>query len=492
MKAILFVSAFFCAATAFAQQSDSIKIDYEKITAQEERLTSQQDSLQALIDRNRYLMSTDRKLANKIGKEILLLEGELFDLRDELGVLTSKKNSLEQQLVLMSMESAQQSSEQESLTQTDMFVENVSEANRKLIDSYSSIKSQVSSLVDVQRGVYADLTATLDSLSFANSKAHADSLQTVAQGLQEELVAKDNQVRELSEKIFDKKIEIYTIMLDRLNVSMDMLDALGQRSRNVRSEEYAAAEKFINPYSSTVLSKEKLARDYEIALTSEMNLMNLKDKIEAQGRNVNLEAYDLPLVVVPDWNYVDFTPITIAGKIVHNSKNPVGEIDILSHGDMYKIELGHYVRKQTNYGVFRRIYPVSLVEDSDGSGGVVYYAGTYKTEADAQKDLARVKRSGFSKAKLAHWKDGVLLGAEVQDSQSSKSASDGSEQLYRIEIVELTAGVKEILEQHAPDKEIARTVDSQGVSVFTIGTFTSKETADEVALRIDGAKVIQL
>lgn len=484
MKVLAIFISIFTATVAMAQQSGS----YEQLIQKESQLIGQQDSLQQLIDRNRYLISTESRSAGKYNKEILILEGELFDVRDQLGIITTDKNMMEEKLVLERMNSQRQE-DASSLFSAQYFMENVSDADKKIMAQITSVTATVDAVAKREAALYGELSMQLEGLKDVNSKAEADSLMELARAAQLRIAALDDSVRLVCEPIFDKKIEVYSVLLDMRNVSMDLLDQLGQKSRDVRSVEYEAEAIYQNPATAMFPRKLVLASEYESALAEQLGLGDLAAKITAAAKMIDRSSYDLDYMEVPAWNFVDYLPLTIGGK-VHSAKDPVGELDVASVGDMYKIELSHYVKEQTNYAVFRRIYPVQKLLDDDDEDGVTYFAGTYRTQAEAEEALARVKKVGFSKASIACWVDGRRVG-EAVDAVSGTS-SDGGEAMYRVEFANLTAGVKDIISECADDKELARSVDSKGVGVFTLGVFSDKAEADEVALKIDGAKVVEL
>lgn len=489
----LFSSIFiFMSISATAQDiSTAASKDYQELLNAEKLLISQQDSIQALIDRSRYLLSTEPRSANKINKELMTQEDLLFDVRDKLGVITTNKNMLEKQMALEKINTSTEPQEEvvSSIWASSFFKENISQADLAMVNSFKANEAKIKNLAERQKSIYTQLDREVTALKNSQGKQVGDSLTTISNKLLDKIIAMDDSVRILSEPIFDKKIEIYSILLDKLN-SLSSLEQMGQYSRDLRSKEYEASSKYLSPSTAMFPRKEILMLEYEKSLSRLLELNTMEQNITTAIAKIDPAQYDLEYIEVPNWNFVDYKIITIGGSDVHSAKNPIPELDIPSNGDMYKVRMRSYIKPQTNYTIFRRVYPIEQQTADDGE--VTYYAGTYKTLEDAEKGLTRIKKLGFSTAEVKHWHNGELVGEVSDDKSEDSSSSDSSEVLYRVEFTTLSEGVKDIISEHASGKELARSVDSKGNGVFILGIFSSKDEAEEISLLIDGANVIEV
>ncbi len=100
---------------------------------------------------------------------------------------------------------------------------------------------------------------------------------------------------------------------------------------------------------------------------------------------------------------IDFG-FTVLPETPYSAHNPVPANIVLPGGMVYSIQLGIFNTVMTP-GSFGGLYPL-MAERDPGSQSVRYYAGVFRTIADAEKALIDVNRQGFTDAFIVAYNDG--------------------------------------------------------------------------------------
>ncbi len=183
----------------------------------------------------------------------------------------------------------------------------------------------------------------------------------------------------------------------------------------------------------------------------------------------------------------------VLDKLPYTKENPIPEHLPLPDGVIYKIQLAAFSNPVGN-SVFKGLYPLS--KEPVNNGRVTkYYAGMFKTLADAQNALPTVKSKGFKDAFIAAWHNGrsvQLNRAETLEGITNRNSGtsvdikieEESNKLYLVQIGafrgRLPDDVAQTVRALAPGKDIIREIDNQGLFVYSISSFTSSNEAQRV------------
>ena len=136
------------------------------------------------------------------------------------------------------------------------------------------------------------------------------------------------------------------------------MEWLNGNSRNRRSEEADALILFSSAACAMCPRKRSLLLDYEVALAEQLGFEIAADSLREVADNIALDRYEYIKVKLPQWVFIDYSPLTIGGAKVHSADSPVPQLLVPTKGSLYKIDIGTYPKLQTSYSVFRKIYQI--------------------------------------------------------------------------------------------------------------------------------------
>lgn len=463
-------------------ESDSV---YMSLLSQEKQYVVEQDSLNIVIKEKRaQISSADDTQKEALSSEIMNLENKVFDIRGILGELSTKTASIEKKFLLNNMNNSVKeevpdvvSTENKFLIKNRYFKSAIDKSEYDIIVNSDKIETEIELLASSISKLYDDYKLNNDNFRNAGSKTDADSLVIVIDSLGTEIVKLDTKVGEVWSHLYQTKVDSYNILLDKMAL-YDKIESLGNKSRDERSKISDVQSTVVDTQLSGYLRGKLLLNEYELELAKSRNLSLAKDSITSVMKDVDVSKYDFKIIDVPNWIFIDYEPAIIGTTTIYNENNPIPELVVPTVGEVYKIKLGTYVKKQTAYHIFRKISPIELREEAEGK--VSYFAGSYKTYEEAKKMNDRLVRYGM-KVSVVRWKDGDQV-AEDGSIIEVKPAGDG----YNVIINNLSDETTNIIKERAEGMEIMKNGDN-----YSIGLFDDYDTAKSLADTLgNGAKVI--
>ncbi|MEG1634663.1 MAG: hypothetical protein RR388_03450 [Rikenellaceae bacterium] len=451
---------------------------YMQLMEQEYKLNVAQDSIMKLIDQKKTIL----KAANDDGKvkltnEILNLEGKLFEVRSQLGNVGGKSATMEQEYIIANIESGKTQTEElvdesklRNFLSSSRLKGEISDAELKTITKTKQIDALIAgSIRDIAvksidaRSIYTSYIANGD-------KIIADSLAAAHTLIINEIHKIDDYAVRQWDEIYTSKLDIYNRLLDKFGASRQVVDRLNETSRDMRSGESDIDAQFIAPGISKYVRQRLLVLDYEKELTTLLNLTSATDSITSEIKKIDVTKYDISKSVLPLQESIIYSPISRLTANAHSASNPPSELTIPTKGELYKIELGTYTKPLTTYTSLHRISPAEFLELADGK--FRYWAGSYKTFDEAESASKNLNKLGLN-TKVASWKDGI--------NTLDPSLSVGE---YKIKITSYTSELRALIAKEAPDKEITKSTDENGNTIYNIGIFQTKSDANRVAALI--------
>jgi hypothetical protein len=197
---------------------------------------------------------------------------------------------------------------------------------------------------------------------------------------------------------------------------------------------------------------------------------------------------------------VDFG-FTVQRESPYSDSNPIPLNVIFPPGIVYTIQLGVYNMMMTS-ATFGRLWPV-MADREAGSNSIRYYAGVFRTAAEAEKALVEVNRQGFTDAFLIGYNDGVkipvLRARQMESSRQSQStgnvqapvpavtpspAGAASIVVFRIQLGAfrelLQPDIHRSWQNMAGGNNLEYTINNNGLYVYTLGNFNTFEEALQV------------
>lgn len=461
---------------------------YMELMEQEHELNAKQDSIVKLIEDKKVVLRNAADADKvKLTNEVLTLEGKLFEVRSQLGSVGSKSAVMEQEYIIANIESGKISTDSSDQYVDETKLRNfmsssklkgeISDTETKIITKTKQLDAQiVSSVRDIALKTI-DAKSIYDAFIVNGDKIIADSLTAAHNAVIDEINKIDENAVQQWDEIYNTKLDIYNRLLDKFGVDRQVIDRLNETSREMRSGESDIDAQYIAPNISKYVRQRKLILEYEKELSTLLNLTGAADSVTTEMKRIDVTKYDISKSVLPLQETIIYTPISRVTANAHTASNPPKGLTIPTKGELYKIELGTFAKPLTSYTSLNRVSPAEYLELNDGK--YRYWAGSYKTLEEAETASKNLNKLGL-KTKVAAWKDGV--------NTLDPSLSVGE---YKIKITRFTTELKALLAKEAPDKDIIKSTDENGNTIYNIGIFPTKTDAVRVADLIgDDAQLI--
>ncbi len=465
---------------------------YMSLLGEELKLRSREDSLVKAVAVLRDKLRTDRENIQLYSQGILKLEGEIFDVRNNIGRIAGRTSAIEQEFILSNLGAGihtgghpaggQQTSADVSgnLIENPYFKENIVPEDYAALALAQQKEEILGSYIRVFATNYDLLSKTADEYAKADNAALADSLWPHYVDQKRILAAISDSVAMFNDYIWDTKSYSYTLLLDLMNKT-GAIDEFGNKSTQARSAEAQLRGNTESVPVSAYPIRKHLTLDYEMTLAQTLGLNKALDSLGRALADVDAAQFDYPPIVLDEKLFIDYAPITFHSPAMYNASNPIPELVIYGKGTIYRILLGSFLRAQP-VSVFRGACPVGLWRTDEGRYN--YYAGGFATQQEAEAALEQIKKAGFKAPQIALWDYGdYSLPDETQLTQNGASDSGT---LLRVYITgakgDLSGTVKEAIREAAPGKDIIRIGER-----FTVGNFTSEGEAKKVAAAIKAA-----
>lgn len=475
MKAtkIFYIILFFLLFTpviSFAQSDEETlesNMEYRTYKSQLDSLQSQQQTIVAEIERYKELSETDVQKKDEYVSLVLKMEGQLFDLRSRIGIVSSKCGAIEQEFIIKNIgkkrpatdavASTSKSANHTNFLLNKFFVDNVTSEEMKQITKVANVDSIAFTLMDSMRVKAKILKEISDQLRRTQHAEFADSLYTIGEGALDDVALYEETLTNCWNEMFDTKIYVYTRLLDKLNVSMSSLSKLSERAREVRSAKDEAQNSKFSAIFYAYPMEQELVLSYEKILVEKLAYLSSIDSLNKKIEIVKTKQFEDEDIELPQWDYVSFRPAAVGGK-VHSAQNPVKKMVIPTYGSVYALRITTLTNPLASYGALKNINPVSMFRNE--AGKYEYYAGMYASKDEAVEDVSKLKRLGFTPS-VVEWRDGGKVVGD--DMIIPLNVFDNT---YRVEFDSVTPEITAKLKELAPGKELLRIDDKYSIGFF--------------------------
>lgn len=450
---------------AYGQQQDSV---YTALLGEEQALRAREDSLLGVIRSQRALLAADTTDRYDRSQAILRMEEAVFGLRNQLGVVASKINGIEQERILsdlfrpveMPPTVSEPTTNEPNLIDNAYFRENLSpEEYRQLKDAIAG-QPEIERLILDYQADYQALEYIAESYALARVQPVADSIYTQYRLRTALIRQKENTFRTLWGERYNQQVYLYSYLLDKLNRTTD-LAALNEKNRD---REVFDAERVISVAFASYPGQRALLTGYELALADALKLTAATDSLRHAVPTAPHLAF--PKIELTEKEFVAYQDITFPEVLPYTVDNPVSELEIPEAGTYYSVTIGKFAQRQP-VSTFRGAVPVAYRREG---AQWHYFIGLFRTYGEAADAVQQLKEAGFRRPEAVRWKD-----LEYTNLASEAAENEG---LFRVRIQtagELPDEIREVLTRYARTKEITRVGD-----VFYVGTFTDRLQVDEV------------
>ncbi len=450
----------------FAQYAESLDADvtYRDKMMQIDSLKRVQTGLVSKVSDLKRRASADQ--GNKLLVDsVLNFENKLFEIRSSIGRLTSECQAIEQEYIIRDLNSGESGKNEISavvsyqrLVDNKFFRDNLSKrdfdhllSEENKDDIYFAYRDSLFKSVDIIQRAERLIRST-------SSGIVADSLFIITDREFNRIKKFEDELSDGWRDIFEKKIDVYAVLLDKLNVPIDTINELNNRFRDIQSMREEGGESKLSPIFYSYPMEKSLILSYEKNLAEKLAYTSSLDSIKVSIKRLEGQRFEVNKIDIPRLQYVNFSDVSIGGKGEHSKSNIVKEVQIPSIGSIYTVRI-YVLKNQLKYiGSLKRVNPVSLFRSETGM--YEYHAGVYKTRDDAKADEIKLARLGFKTA-VVEWRkggkvnpDGVVIPINVFKNK------------YRVAFDVLSDDVKKTLGKSYSSKPIVKINNRYSVGYF--------------------------
>lgn len=465
--------------------------EYMSLLEQEQSLKTREDSINNALRAIRARFSVQGEDRNVLSKSILQLEGDVFEVRNSLGIVASKIGDIEQNYVINNLDVAFGSSqpaakpaikhthEVGNLVSNTYFSDNLSAADYAALVQGQKLESSVVNYIKIYSNNYGTIKELIKSYDETQNALAADSIyKKYDQLFRINRIIADS-VGVIWEKIFDNKSYAYNYIFDKLSRS----EQLAEFERRVRGSSDALSQEMMSPEIHRYAVLKPMLLDYEIKLAETLELTKAADSLKAAAKSFSAKDFDFPKTELQERSFITYEPLGAPLTTLYKASNPIPTLVVMPRGTVYRVLVGTYTRTQTP-AIFKGLNPLYVQKNT---GEVLYFAGGFQTLPEAEEALARIIKLGFKKAEVVVWNNGLYQNVSATADGTTDGNNSGD--LYRVEIFgcgeSLSDRIKDVISSTAGDKELSR-VASNDSYIYIIGSFDNILAAQKLAGAIGG------
>lgn len=474
--------------------------EYMELLRQQQALKAREDSAAQQITRDRQMFDQS---ANKaaLGEEIVRLEGELFEIRNQIGKVTARVTAIEQEYIINHMDetsssggggSVQSGEGVRSLLANSFFTSNLSKNDLTLFALTPRVEAEVVKIDGRIEDLYGQLERVKRQYDAAKDQDLIDSLLVRSGELKEQIEQVDALMERLWLQIYNRKLDRYLVLVDKIGtIDRLQLEQLDQESRQVRRAEGLAGEQ-LAPLVATYPLQKRLVLDYELTMARALGLSLAADSLAAEQKKFNAEEWskqmtypDVPFAPRSMVVYGEISRTDDAAQRNYTTVDDVPQLQVPKRGLYYTVQIALYTTQPKSIAAFKGVTPV--MAQRLGNGQTRYVAGGFTTYAEAQAAATQMTRTGF-RASVVAFSDGQQTTvAKAKALESAVTANPDGEARgggYSVEItpaeLRLPTALREMITQRAPGKTIVRR-SSGNVVTYSVGAFATRAEADALA-----------
>ena len=494
MKKIYTTLTLIFAISAFAI-ADSQEPDFPGLQGNERYMTlketntllqQREDSIQNVIAKTREEFAqrnnTDSLTNEQIDiftSQILNLEEQIFELRQQRGDVITELNNIEQEYILAHMfapapetETTEESIEetivapveQRMLIHNDIFRRSLTDEDYAELESAQREDEQMAALCNDFQSLYTKFENTTRDYMETTSESVADSLFSVYHSLKHEIAILNDAIDSQWAHIIDTKYYAYGYILEK-GFRYDLLDNSSEQFSEMQQR---CAEKD-GLYVSDAIMHYAIGHptllDFEIAVAEDLGLQQAADSLHSAKRDFVAPNYRQEMVELERRLFIDYEPIIIGRTNYYTNSNPVPPLKVYERGTIYRILLGKFRSKQP-MTLFKGVQPLFITTEEDL---YCYYAGGYATLKEAEEAQLFLREKGFKKPEICRWRDGEMINIDTLEEEDTDNTTPlvGSRYIVMLECDTIDEALRQTITATSPDKVISR----RGAQ-FAIGTFT--------------------
>ena len=481
IRRIIFTAMLLVAASAASAQDDVAT--YRALVREMNEASVRRDSLAGAISalRERYISHEAER--EELSGRIVALEQQMYAAKAQYDKTAVAVAEYEQSHIGVQeaappteqIPSAPASSQRAARGQVANLVFNDFFTGNLASEDLTMLRNTVRSEQSVQTAVadylqnYKVASALQSEYAATDNEQTADSLMTRFEQIRSRLDGAEERVAQQWSQVYDNKLYCYNLLMEKSNRE-DLLAFAEQHTEQTAE----SIGRDAGAYSSDALTRyyyqKRSLTDYETRIASALTLTRAKDSLTTVATKLRKEDFLLPKIAIVRRYFIEYEPLKVVRPSLYNAKNPIPRTKVYEHGTIYRIRIGIF-RMAPNISAWRGVTPISY-SDAYNKGLNAYFAGGFRTEQEAADGVKYLRRLGFRDPTIVMWVDGEY----ITDIAKWNAEHAGK---YNIEIAG-TATLSDDIKSAILSRN-AGSVFSKAGSIFVVGQFADKATADEVA-----------
>ena len=452
--------------------------EYIELLRNDVRMRQKSDSLMGVIRDIRGNLSRNAEQSDSLSQmrsDSLLLalndtENAVYSMRSQMIKLVDRINAIEQEFLLASIGNLRSASEQStgSIFTNDYFRKSIDSEDYSILMKANAQEGEANEYARTYVSNHDSIKQMYDKYVMARTEAEAEAIYGDMATIMDENVALERKLAATWADIYDQKSYVYSYFFEKEGRE-DVLDLTEDLIAEAREEKLAAID---NCASETLVDyhlQKQVILNYETYVAKLLNVTSAIDSLSNASRAVRQIDYRIPVIDIERRSFVNYEAIEFSTRSPYTSSNPIPECVIYEYGTIYRILLGTFKVKQA-VSIFRNASPLSVEALEDGRFS--YYAGGFRTRAEAEKAVEVMKKKGFRNPQIVEWCDGYKTNiSALGDSVSFRLMISGGA---------LNNDVRNVIETMAADCQLSRLSEDS----FSIGMFASRASAERVAQAI--------
>ena len=452
--------------------------EYIDLLRSDVRLRQKSDSLMGVIRDIRGNLSRNAEQSDSLAQlrsDSLLValtdtENAVYSMRSQMIKLVDRINAIEQEFLLASIGNLRSASEQSSgsIFTNDYFRKSINSEDYTILMEANTKEGEAAEYATTYVSNHDSIKQMYDKYVMALTEAEAVAIYGDMAALMDENIALERKLAQTWADIYDQKSYVYSYFFEKEGRE-DVLDLTEGLISEAREEKLAAID---NCASETLVDyrlQKHVILNYETYVAKLLNVTSAIDSLNNASRAVRQIDYRIPAIDIERRSFVNYEAIEFSQRSPYNSSNPIPECVIYEYGTIYRILLGTFKVKQA-VSIFRNASPLSVEALEDGRFS--YYAGGFRTRAEAEKAVEVMKKKGFRNPQIVEWCDGQKTNiSALGDSVSFRLMISGGA---------LNDDVRNVIETMAADCQLSRLAEDS----FSVGMFASQASAERVAQAI--------
>lgn len=479
LKPLLLLTFLVAIVTLDAQCQNSA---FRTIATEFQKNKLAQDSLRTLLNNYRLELQNDPSKQATLSAKLVTLEEQLYQADAKVAQTTAQLIEMDPQAAKQLLENLKTSGQttigSRTLLENPTLRTLLSDRDMALFRSTASVEKQVATLQSSIKSLYSELSEVKQEYDQSMKSTQIDSLLAQSKNIKEQISEEDHQIERLWRPIYDKKIETYLVLADKIGVERQQLERIDEYSRQVRRVE-AESSNVVAPNAALFSPQRSLVLKYESILADKLGMGIAKDSISKLISLIPADQTKLPNLEFEHRSLIVYSKVFNDGEYdFQGGTESIPQLEVPRKGIYYTVQIYSLQSKAKSLDTFKNIRPLRVSKNASGMN--IYLAGGFRKHAEAQTAINQILKWGYRyNVLMLAWVDGVST-TPLKAKATQEAIEKANAGRFKLEVTTqnstLISQMRSIVDSFAPNKQITRSQNGSQ-TVFTILEFDNKTGA---------------